>query len=305
MPPAPVSPPSGGGRCAARSAVTTGHQRHCDQVPRFLRRCRIPLHSSTFLLRARSLATRIGTAGGAPVHPGNDPVHARRLVTPGTMVLGSAEPEARSRWSFTSSVRWRSCGTAARSSSGREATRAPGCAPVARERGGLDRSPDRRALGRARRPQQHRRSSRDTSHGFARSSMAGTSGRTGRPPEGRHPADPVAGVRPPGRGRTARRGPLRDAARQGADGARRRAQRTRRRHSSARRWISGAARRSPSSPSTRSRRRRSPASRSSAWPPSRNGSRPISRSDAPRVRSSPSSRPSSPVIRCASGCAGS
>ena len=61
------------------------------------------------------------------------------------------------------------------------------------------------------------------------------------------PADPVAGVRPPGRGRTARRGPLRDAPRAGRGRRSPAAQRTRRRRSSARRWVSGAARRSPTS----------------------------------------------------------
>ena len=104
-----------------------------------------------------------------------------------------------------------------------------------------------------------------------------TSGRTtGR--RRRRPADPAAGVRPPGRGGTARRGSLRGAARAGRGRRSPAGRRTRRRRSSARRSGSGAARRSPTSPSTRSRRRRSPASRSSAWPPSRNGSKPISRS---------------------------
>ncbi len=288
MPLRPI-PPGGGGRCQR----DRGHDARARPL-QVLRPAGHPVH---LRLGAHRCAARIGGAGGDPVERGNDPVHARRLsVTPGTVGVrfGRARSEESMEFHVLGPLEIVRQGRTLELGAGKQRALLAVLLLHANEVVSTDRLID--ALWGEQAPA----TAPKIVQGYVsrlrkvarRARAAGPVGRRER----RHPADPVARVRPPDRGRTARRGPLRGAARAGRGRRSPAARRSRHRRSSARRWISGAARRSPTSASTRSRRRRSPASRSSTWPPSRNGSRPTSRSDAPprgRRRARGPRRPSS------------
>ena len=178
---------------------------------------------------------------------------------------------------------------------GDEAAGSPCAAPAARERGGVSRSPDRRALGRvaARFGGEHRPGLRLALAQDARARARAGQARAARlAPAGLHAEDPA---------RSVRRRPLRPAVRQRAGGFWKREMPTPRPNACGLLSTSGVGPRSPTSRTSRSRAWRRNASRSSGSSCSRTGSTPISCS-AVTVCSSASYASSSRSTRSASGC---